>query len=651
MNRYEKERNAIMDTFMNGNRFYIGANYWASHAAIRMWSEWDADAVEKDFAALASHGIRYLRMFLLWPEFQPLRAIYAGGVYEYRMMPGEQPLPDTEAGRAGVSEEACEHFAEFCRLAEKYGMHLLVGLLTGHMSFRNFTPEAFAGKNILTDPTVIKWEIRFVRYFVRRFRDEPSIAAWDLGNECANFGLGGANPDQSYVWTQTITSAIRESDPTRPVVSGLAEYPLDGSGFNVREHGEMVDILTTHPYHIFAATAVDPLHSIRPETDPAFRAALYADLGGKPAFIEEVGSIGYTNNSEKTEAHFLSSMFWSAWAQGSHGVFWWCAFDQGSFDYAPYGWNNYGSDYGYFREDRSEKPVARTAAAFDRFLQTFPYAELPEHTREAVCIVPREQRNAQKMMHNTWLLAKQANLDVTFVHAEDALPDAKLYILPSVESGKPMFLHRLNALLERVRNGAVLYFSLDSTLFRRLPELTGVTVAARSAGGTMKITLDGTEFTFGCPWRYEAESIADTCTVLAENQYGDPVFVCNSYGKGKIYFLSFPLESILAGMPHAFTAEALPYRRFYETFSSAADDRACVSRHPSVLLTEHPISEHRRLVVAVNYDAKPQTAQLVLRDGWQVREVLRGELDGAGMLSVGASDAGILELKDDTEAD
>jgi len=94
-----------------------------------MWSDWRADIVELDFHILASHGIKTLRIFPLWPVFQPLKAIYANEIiYEYRMMPGEQPLPDTEAGRAGVSEEACEHFEELCRIEDKYGIKLIVAL-------------------------------------------------------------------------------------------------------------------------------------------------------------------------------------------------------------------------------------------------------------------------------------------------------------------------------------------------------------------------------------------------------------------------------------------------------------------------------------------------------------------------------------------
>lgn len=51
------------------------------------------------------------------------------------------------------------------------------------MSFRFYAPEAFDGKNFLSDPRLIKWEVRFVRYFVKRFKNENAILAWDLGNE------------------------------------------------------------------------------------------------------------------------------------------------------------------------------------------------------------------------------------------------------------------------------------------------------------------------------------------------------------------------------------------------------------------------------------------------------------------------------------
>lgn len=618
-----------MNDFMQDTKFYIGANYWASHNSIRMWADWDAAVVEDDFRRLSAYGVKTLRIFLSWDVFQPLRAIMSNmDVYEYRMMPGEIPLPDTEAGRAGVSEEACQHFAQLCALAQQYGIQLIVGLLTGHMSFRAYYPEAFVGKNALTDPVVIKWEVKFVKYIVKRFRSEPAIVAWDLGNECPN--LGPTTAEQAYVWAQTIASAIRESDTTRPVVSGYDNCPLEPKKpFNIRDTAEIVDITTTHPYQIFSPTCIDPINTIRAEIAPAVRATILETMGQKPCFVEEVGSIGYTNNSEKTEAAFLKAMLWSTWAQGNHGCFWWCAFDQGQLDYAPYDWNNYGSDYGLFRADGSPKPVAHVTKAFHEFLSTFPYAELPHHTTEAVCIVPRELGDPLKLFYSVFILAKQANLDLRFVHAEEKLPDAKLYILPSIYSSKPIFLHRLNELLERVRNGASLYFSLGDTLFRRLPELTGLTIASRERGGAEDVTLRQKDETYtfhiGGGFRYNIESVADTCSILATGEDGRPMFVKNQYGKGHIYFLTFALEWLLSDRPGIFKHEnCTPYYRFYETFAAEVDTRAVKSLHPCVLTTEHPVDETKRLVVVINYADAEKSFTYELRSGWRVTEELYG---------------------------
>ena len=54
------------------------------------------------------------------------------------------------------------------------------------MSGRNFVPDPFKLRNPITDPEAIKWEIRFVDYFVSKFKEASSIVAWELGNECNN---------------------------------------------------------------------------------------------------------------------------------------------------------------------------------------------------------------------------------------------------------------------------------------------------------------------------------------------------------------------------------------------------------------------------------------------------------------------------------
>jgi len=628
-----------MSRFMYDDKFTIGVNYWASHNSIRMWEDWDADVVDSDFAKLAGCGVTHLRVFPLWPVFQPLRIMWANLTpFEYRMGPDEQPLPDTEAGRAGVSEEACEHFAEFCKLAEKHGLKLIVGLFTGHMSFRFFWPEAFQGKNFLSDPTVIKWELKFARYFVKRFLAESSIVAWDLGNE-VNCLSGNIHPDQTFVWTSAIVSAIREVDNIRPVVSGLAACDLHEGAFNLRDHGELVDIMTTHPYQIFSATKIDPIDSMRAEIDPIVRARLYESLAKKPCFIEEVGSIGYTNCSEKSEASFLRAMLFSAWSEGARGVYWWCAFDQGHLDYAPYDWNNIGSDYGFFRNDGSAKPLASVSSEFANFLRSFPYSELPPCKTDAVCIIPRDMTNSLPVLDTTFILAKQANINLSFSHADEPLPDSDLYIMPSVESTKPIFLRRLNELLERVRKGATLYLSMGNTLFRRLPELSGLTVDSREYGEMRTIIFGEERFRFS-GMKYNVSEVSDTCEVLAYDESKQPVFVRNDYGNGRIYFSLIPFERQLSERAGIFKPNSLPYYKIYDCFASSFDHHAIKSSNPVVLATDHYVNSDNCIVVATNYANTDQAWGPIIREGWKIAKYHHGE-EG----TVRANDAVVLELE------
>ena len=172
-----------MDLF-GEKEFFTGCNYWASHAGIRMWSEWKAEEVEKDLKLLAEYGMRVLRVFPLWPDFQPLTRFYGGCGWplEFGQNGGALKNP------AGVDEEMVSRFRFLCDTAEKNGLKLVVGLLTGWMSGRLFVPPALEGRNVLTDPDALRWEVRFVRYLVRELKDHPAVAAWDLGNECNCMG-------------------------------------------------------------------------------------------------------------------------------------------------------------------------------------------------------------------------------------------------------------------------------------------------------------------------------------------------------------------------------------------------------------------------------------------------------------------------------
>jgi endo-1,4-beta-mannosidase len=127
-----RSKSEFMDKtiFSDGQPFFSGCNYWASNAGTFMWRNWSPEAVERDFKQLSAHGVTVLRVFPLWPDFQILNehSEFAQTFTEFRM--GEAPLPDTETGRAAVDPVMLERFHELCRLAEKYDIKLIVGLIT-----------------------------------------------------------------------------------------------------------------------------------------------------------------------------------------------------------------------------------------------------------------------------------------------------------------------------------------------------------------------------------------------------------------------------------------------------------------------------------------------------------------------------------------
>lgn len=634
-----------MKKILENGEFFLGINYWASNNSINMWWDFDEDVIESDLAKLKEAGISVLRIFLTWPAFQPLRAIRSNNeIHEFRF--GEEKLPDTEAGKAGVSEDACKKLERFCELADKYDLKLVVGLITGHMSFRYYAPEAFDGKNPVSDPLLLKWELKFVKYIVKRFKTQKSIIAWDLGNECNGFANESVNRYSAYTWASSISDAIRSIDNERMVVSGYDRSSISTfAPFNLIDTGEIVDVNTVHPYNIFS-TPNYPVASMLPILDGPLSCQLYQGVSGKPCFIEEVGAIGYQICSEKSEADFYRALAFSSWSHNSNGVMWWCAFDQGQLDYAPYTINNIGSDYGFFRDDGSEKPVCTENREIAEFFKNFPTKSLPQHIKDAVCIVAKSEnrQGTDLMYHSTFCLAKQANIDLEFSYAENPIPDAKLYIMPSVDSNRPIPKDRLTDLLEKVKNGASLYLSVGRGHFRKIPEITGVTFSQKDGFCSWENIKIGDEIlSLKSDYDYTVESA--NAEILAETEGGRPVFFKNKYGKGYIYFSTIPVEKCLLDKKGVFTEETgADYSQWYRVLKQEITDEKVIDTSSKMLRgTEHIIDENSRYAVLINYMAKNISAKIMIKDGWEIAEIYRGDIrDGSAFVK--PCDAVIIKL-------
>ena len=602
--------------------FATGCNYWASHAGTMMWTDWRPEVVNDDLRQLAASELTTIRVFPLWPVFQPLTQTYGGNGVPHDLRIGEAPLPDTAAGRAGVNEESMERFAFLADRAEEHGLSLIVGLVTGWMSGRLFVPPAFERLNVLTDPFVRRWTIRFVRYFVSRMKDKPAIRYWDLGNEC-NCMAPVESCDRAYEWTAAVAGAIRLEDASRPVVSGMHSLrPGATAPWRIQDQGELTDLLTTHPYPIFTPHCnQEPVNTIRNAFHATAESRFYADIGQTPCFAEELGTLGPEVASEDVASSYLRNALFNLWAHDCRGMLWWCAYDQDRLSHAPYDWNGHERELGLFRADRSAKPMALAIAEFARARERSGIESLPLFRREAVCILT-EGQDQWGVAFASFILAKQAGFDLEFRYTDQPIPEAELYIVPSAAGANCISARLHKTLLERVARGASLYLSHDGCFLGWFESTFGVRIRARiRTPSVVNLELDGEPITIAGEYRLLLDEAG--ADVLARDRDGNPVYTRHAIGDGSVYLLSAPLEKHVSSTPDAFTRNctAASWRIYAAISSRARSGRACSCADPMVSLTEHRMDDNSRLVVAVNNAPDELACTITVANGWHVSSV------------------------------
>ena len=270
------------DDLSVGQPFLSGVNYWPRRKAMYWWQDFDRDEVAEEFDVIAGLGLRVVRIFLLWEDFQP--------------------TPDTVAAGAVADLETV------CDLAAERGLGLDVTFFTGHMSGPNWAPAWLLGgddpvpgdrqvvsgadldagpyRNPFVDPVALDAAELLLRAVVGGLAGHPGVWAWNLGNEPDNFALP---PDDATgaAWCSRMFGVVRELDPERHRTVGLHSPSL-----TTRNHlrADQVftgaDVAVMHTYPIYANFGVGALD---PDTVP-FATALTAALSGKPAMMEEFGA-------------------------------------------------------------------------------------------------------------------------------------------------------------------------------------------------------------------------------------------------------------------------------------------------------------------------------------------------------------------------
>ena len=633
---------AKRDIFTDGE-FFVGCNYWAKNAGMYMWSQWRPDVAEKELAALARYGTRVMRVFPLWSDFQPLTGdCHAGGSYRSYRFRDNRPLPN----EAGVDEEMMRRFRLFCDMAQKNDIKLIVGIVTGWMSGRQFVPPVFEERNVLSDPEAIMWQTRFVKHFVREMKDHPAIAAWDYGNECNCMGARGTA--MFYNWMDHIAMAIRSCDSTRPIVSGMHGLSTkENANAPIRLNGEISDILCTHPYQFYVpGCGKEAFNTMRTELHPTAESLLYRDLGGKPCFVEEIGNLGTSCVSDERTAAGMRCTMFSAWANDLKGCLWWCNSDQEVLEFPPYTLTPCERELGMLRQDLTPKPIMLEMKAFQDFRRSLPFTKLPKAKTDAVIVVP-EKEAGWIPGFGAYLLARQAGINPSFAGAERDLPDSGLYVVCSAGSDMAYTFLAQKRIYEKAEKGAtVLIIYSGEMRFTQLREHAGVKVDfCNLSARDVKFELDAFPGRKISAWdRTTCRLLDGDAEVLGRATDGAPVFTSFKCGKGRVLVCNAPIDRQAVARTDTLTGEGvMPYYLVLSEAARIAGVRHVVEKGdcPWVGITEHPARDGSMIVMAINFE--PREIACPVKVNGKLGRVWRGSVKG-GEIRLAPNEAALFEV-------
>jgi endo-1,4-beta-mannosidase len=329
----------------SGPRF--GANYTPSQGWFHHWLDFDIDAVRADLDSIAGLGLDHIRVFPLWPLFQPNRTL--------------------------IRPRAVEQLVQLADAAAERGLDVNVDGLQGHLSSFDFLPawtQTWHRRNIFTDPDVVEGQVEYLRTLAAALADRPNFIGMTIGNEVNQFASGPhpdpdrITPEQAGSWLRRLLDACEEGAPGRLHLH--AEYDAawyqDDQPFTPAHSARIGAATAVHSW-VFNGTA--QLHG-RGGVATEHHAAYLIELSKawaldpqRPVWLQEVGApaplVPAEHAAEFTEATVANALdcpdLW--------GVTWWCSHDV-SRSLADFPELEYS--LGLLTNDGQPKPAGRTIA-------------------------------------------------------------------------------------------------------------------------------------------------------------------------------------------------------------------------------------------------------------------------------------------------
>lgn len=283
----------------------FGVNYTPSTGWFHHWLDFSIDDVRADFESIAALGLDHVRVFPLWPVFQPNRGL--------------------------VRPAALDQLRAMVDAAAEFGLDVQVDALQGHLSSFDFYPswiQTWHRRNMFTDPEAVAGQVFYVHTLASALRDKPNFMGLTLGNEVNLLTESHpCTPDDAARWIDTLLQA---AGPNAVHSEYDAVWYEDGHPF-LPEHAARKGAMTTVHSWVFNGTAqrygsmsVESVHHAEYLVELA---KAWADDPARPVWLQEVGAAQPEISAEQAPEFAEQTLANVLTCDNLWGVTWWCSHD------------------------------------------------------------------------------------------------------------------------------------------------------------------------------------------------------------------------------------------------------------------------------------------------------------------------------------
>ena len=563
----------------------VGFNYAPSGAGCQVWTNWNADVVSRDFAAMASHGFTAVRVFTFWTDFEPDEGRYDAVVFA--------------------------RLRELVAIAERHGLLVVPSVVSVLHLLHVFDLPWRRGRDLFADASMRMRAADFAHEVARTLRDAPNVLAYDVHDEQYNLDIARASALSQadlQAWHDAVTEAIGTAHPGVPVLQSL-DHQAFTAGLPFRaDRAEAYDLLGVHAYPQWTPFGIESVDAYKASIAPAFFVALARTF--RPAMVDELGLVGA---SDARTAGYIRAAAASAAANGSAATFAWCWQDS-AINAPPFDAHPWLGRFGFVDVHGTPKPVLDAFAQSARLAQDLCGA-VPCDVHVGLYLPdtfnPAEgagARDAACLFH-AWVLTKRAHLPAQFV--QDALDRFRLVIVPSARHLTAADYARLRAYVEY---GGTLLWSLRGGLDGLDPSLAGVDVDDFTLDGSTQASFAFNGVSYPVDWAAGLgpdATIPIVCTTTASvlaSYGGAPALTEARVGAGRVLFLNAPFEAQLQ-TPGRLASH--PWHRLYAdvaALSGVVPTRAVDDADVEVIPLQW--ADGRRCTVLVNHAADVRAVTL-----------------------------------------